>query len=501
MDAVRDMTGHWPEDSVHFEDFGSDLVRPRADDEPFTIRLGATGPALEVPVGASILEVLRAHGRALPSSCESGSCGTCRTAYLAGAVDHRDLVLTSAERDRNALMICVSRAAGELVLDAVTIRLGVAGLGRAFMLMLPTLARDPRVRLAAAADPRPAARARFTEDFAAPAFETVEAMCAAPGLDAIYVASPHQFHLDHVRAAAAAGLHALVEKPMALSIADGQAMIAAARAGGVQLVIGHSHSFDAPYRRTRELIAAGTHGAVRMITALNFTDYLYRPRRPEELDTAQGGGAIFSQAPHQMEVVRLLAGRPARSIRATATVWDQARGTEGAYNALIDFGDGLAATLTYNGHGHFDTDEFQDWIGEMGEPSAPRAGRRQLGPAEELALKDSRAYGAAAYRPAPPPPAHNHFGLVIASCERADLRPTPRGVMVYAGDARHFEPLPPPDVPRAEVIDELHAAISGTAPPLHDGAWGLATAELCLALLESARTRREVPLHHQGDPP
>lgn len=388
------------------------------------------------------------------------------------------------------------------------IRLGVAGLGRAFMLMLPTLARDARVEMVAAADPRPEARARFAADFGARTYEDVEALCADPGLDAVYVASPHQFHVAHVSAAAAAGRHVLVEKPMALTVADGLAMIAAARSAGVHLVVGHSHSFDAPYRQAREMIGSGEFGPVRMVTALNFTDYLYRPRRPEELDTAQGGGAIFSQAPHQVEVARLLAGRPARSIRAAATVWDRARGTEGAYNALLDFGDGLSATLTYNGHGHFDTDEFQDWIGEMGTQrdaaayGTARAGLRGVAPQDEAALKERRAYGrgsgAAEARAAPPPPAYNHFGLVIASCERADLRPTPRGVMVYGDDDRRFEALPPPDVPRAEVIDELHAAVFGGVAPLHDGAWGLATAEICLALLESARTGREVALRHQG---
>ena len=117
MDAVRDMTGHWPETAVHFEDFGSDLVRPRADDTPFSIRLERTGAVLEVPVGSTILETIRAHGRKVPSSCESGTCGTCRTTVLAGEIDHRDLVLTEPER-RSAMMICVSRAkSGLLVLD------------------------------------------------------------------------------------------------------------------------------------------------------------------------------------------------------------------------------------------------------------------------------------------------------------------------------------------------------------------------------------------------
>ena len=83
----------------------------------------------------------------------------------------------------------------------------------------------------------------------------------------------------------------------------------AARRAGVHLVVGHSHSFDAPVRRLRELIASGEFGAVRMINAINYTDYLYRPRRPEELDTAQGGGAVFNQAAHQVDMVRLIARR------------------------------------------------------------------------------------------------------------------------------------------------------------------------------------------------
>ncbi len=101
------------------------------------------------------------------------------------------------------------------------IRLGVAGLGRAFMLMLPTLVQHPRLALTAAADPRPDARDRFRDDFAgARAYETVEALCADPDVDAVYIASPHQFHVQHVRAAAAGGKHVLVEKPMALTLAD-----------------------------------------------------------------------------------------------------------------------------------------------------------------------------------------------------------------------------------------------------------------------------------------
>ncbi len=386
-----------------------------------------------------------------------------------------------------------------------TVRLGVAGLGRAFILMLPTLAQHPRLRLAAAADPRPAARARFAQEFGARAYDTVEAMCADPALDAVYVATPHGMHLRHVRAAAAAGKHVLVEKPMALTLPDCQAMVDAAAAARVHLLVGHSHSFDLPYLHARRLIRAGTFGRVRMVHAANYTDFLYRPRRPEELDTAQGGGVLFSQAPHQVDVVRLLAGAPATSVRAMAGAWDPARPTEGAYAALLAFKGGAFASLSYNGYGRFDTDELQGWVGEIGWPRGPGdygAARRRLrgaaSPADEAALKDRRAYGTATDSGAqsPPPPAHNHFGLVIVSCERADLRPLPNGVMIY-GDERRLDPLPAPAVARAEVADELADAVLLGRAPLHSGAWGLATTEVCLAMLDSSRTGREVALHHQ----
>jgi phthalate 4,5-dioxygenase reductase subunit len=116
MDAVRDMTGHWPSHAVHFEDFGSDLVRPSVDDVPFTVRLAKSDQTFEVPVGLTILEVMRNHGIDAPSSCESGTCGTCRTKLLKGEVDHRDLVLDEDERASN-LMICISRGRGMIEID------------------------------------------------------------------------------------------------------------------------------------------------------------------------------------------------------------------------------------------------------------------------------------------------------------------------------------------------------------------------------------------------
>ena len=380
-----------------------------------------------------------------------------------------------------------------------TIAIGAAGLGRAFSLMLPTFAADARVRLVAAADPRPEARARFEADFGGRAYATVEALCADAGVDAVYVATPHQHHAAHALLAAAAGKHVLVEKPMALGLDECAAMSAAARAHRVHLVVGHSHSFDAPIAFTRKIIESGPYGRLRMITAVNFTDFLYRPRRPEELDTARGGGVVFNQAAHHVDIARLLGGGRVRTVRAQTGAWDPARPTDGAYSALLTFEDGLCASLTYSGYAHFDSDELCDWIGEGGQrkdPAAYGAARRTLS-GDEMALKSARNYGGSLFAAAKGTQLHQHFGLLIASCERADLRPTAQGVMIYADTERRLEPLPAPRVQRAEVIDELHAAVVDGKPPRHDGEWGAASLEVCLAILRSSREGREIALQSQ----
>ena len=216
---------------------------------------------------------------------------------------------------------------------------------------------------------------------------------------------------------------------------------------------------------------------------------------------------VFSQAAHQVDIVRLLAGARAISVHAFTGNWDAARNTEGAYSAQIRFADGSFASLSYSGYAHFDSDEFMGWRGELGQDRDADAsyGRARLNlqkatsAADEIAMKNARAYGSSgqdAFR-IDGELSHNHFGFVVASCERADLRPLPHGVMVYGDKTRHLDEIPPPKIPRAEVVDELYAAAMSGTEPLHSGEWGLATLEICLAILESAKSGSEVELRWQ----
>jgi len=384
------------------------------------------------------------------------------------------------------------------------VRLGVIGLGRAFMLTLPAFRLDRRVQLVAASEPRETSRAAFAKEFGGRAYESVEELCADPAVEAVYVATPHELHVEHVLAAAHGGKHVLVEKPLAIALADARTMVDACAEAGITLLVGPSHSYDTPVRLARSIIDGGKVGRVRMIHTLNYTDFLYRPRRPEELQTEHGGGVVFSQGIHQVDVVRLLAGGLARNLTAFTGRWDQTRSTEGAYTALLSF-DEAVACLTYSGYAHFDSDTWMDNIGELGlrkDPANYGGARRALAklqsPEEEIQLKASRTYGVSEERGGEPE-TYEHFGPVIISCDHADLRLTPYGVHLYSDAARSFLPTPQFRHPRSEVIDILFSALRRSQRPVQTGAWGLASLEVCHAILKSAETGASVRLQYQID--
>lgn len=389
--------------------------------------------------------------------------------------------------------------------DQADLVAGIIGLGLAGGIMAGVIRDCPGVRLGGAAELDPDLRARFEAGEGVPAYAAIDDLLEVQDIDFIYVATPHQFHRDHVVRAAQAGKHIIVEKPMALSLEDCDAMIAAADAAGVHLIVGHTHSFDPAVLAMRELIDAGDVGPLRMLSMWNYTDFLYRPRRPEELDTAQGGGVLYNQLPHQIDIARLLVGAPIRSIRASTFRLDPARPTEGACSVFVDFANGAAATISYSGYDRFDSDELCGWVSEGGYAKQAAHGRtrQRLGtvqsPAEEMARRRSDfGYGSAVS--ASWPPHQPHFGAFVASCEHADLRQSPAGVLVYddSGVREHPVCAKPWRPGRGDVLKEMRLAIREGRRPLHDGAFGRGTVAASLAVLRSAQERREIILDQEG---
>ena len=115
--AVSERCRDWPAGSLHVERFTAPPTTPTGG--AFEVELRASGRTLTVPAGGSILRALEDAGVAVLSSCREGTCGTCETDVLDGVADHRDAVLTDAERAAgDVMMICVSRSlTPRLVLD------------------------------------------------------------------------------------------------------------------------------------------------------------------------------------------------------------------------------------------------------------------------------------------------------------------------------------------------------------------------------------------------
>jgi phthalate 4,5-cis-dihydrodiol dehydrogenase len=381
------------------------------------------------------------------------------------------------------------------------IRLGIAGLGLAGAFMIRAAVVHPRIVLAAAADPLPRPRATFERNFGARTYVDFEELCGDPSIEVIYIASPHEFHAAQTIAALAHGKHVIVEKPLALTLEDCDSVIAAAARSDRQLIVGHTHGFDPNVRTIQRMVQSGELGRLGMILNFNYTDFLYRPRRPEELVTERGGGITFNQVSHQIEIARAIGGGLVRSVRANVGILDPSRPTEGNCTALLEFENGAGASLTYSSYDFFDSDEFHGWIAEGGTPKPPNThgtARRALASGEpEDGRQKNLGYGG---RDLPiEQPFQPHFGVLIVTCAKGDIRVTPEGLMLYGPDGRRElgvdRGLGRPG--HGDALDALWRAVREGKRDFHDARWGKATLEVALAILQSARERREIVLRHQ----
>lgn len=390
--------------------------------------------------------------------------------------------------------------------------LGIAGLGIAARQVLPHIgAISDRVRLTAVSDIVPDVLAKFVaENPEVAGFATVEDLCKANDVDVVWVSTPNQYHAQHAVMAAEAGKHVVCEKPMATSLAECDAIVEATKANGVKYVQGHSKIYYEPLRKMREVIKSGALGRVTQINSWQYNDWLIRPVTPSEVKTSAGAGPVFRQGPHQVDMVRYLAGSAVKSVRAVAGRHEAGyRETESEYNAFLTFDNGASATLAFNAQGYFDAAELTWGIGESGyrmlnaDSTMPRTRRTSAMTPEEkfqFVLKGD-PYGRAPYgwedkkamRGQP------FFGITVVSCERGVIRQSPHGIYIYDKDGRREIPCKGGYSRGAAELLELSHALEEGREPFLDALWGRATLEVCVAILESSKEDREIALSHQHE--
>lgn len=412
-----------------------------------------------------------------------------------------------------------------MVVGTKKINIGVIGVGVGGLEIIRTAVQSPdKINLVAGCDTVAVTREKFKERFPETnVYATAEEICADPNVEAVYIASPNRFHAEHTIAAARAGKHVLIEKPMAISLEETERMVAECDKAGVKLVCAHTASFGLPYRVMRKVIESGELGALKAITLLAYTDWMLRPRTPDELDFAQGGGVPFRQGPHQLDSLRLLGGGMMTQVWARVGWWMPERSIPGYYTATFDFENGAFATATHNGYGYFT-------LGDINGPGSGRSSvehsvevRKQMREGtrnEDQDKQDLRIGGVVEVKQFEAAktegPSRGNFGkqtqrevgdrtgindtgdpgMILVTCERGDMRIGANGVLIY-DDNGVREVTGISDVDARGEIHEMWDAVVNNKPIYHDGYWGMATAEAIFGMVESSKTGKPVQLTHQ----
>ncbi|SCF18354.1 Predicted dehydrogenase [Micromonospora viridifaciens] len=251
-------------------------------------------------------------------------------------------------------------------------RVGVIGAGSVAALHLDAAADLPEVEVAAVCDVRLSAAEQLAARFGARAYADHTAMFAAGGLDGVLITAPHSLHAPITVDAAAAGLHVLVEKPMATTLEDGQRMIDACATHGVQLAVGHVLHFLPSVREAWRILRSGSLGRPVVITERRTARY-ERGSRPDWFfdPVLAGGGILMNVGTHSIDKAQWLGGAAATSVHGY--VWNQP-GVEVETESvgLLELANGVRVVLSVTGTGL----PFHDETEVVCEHGALRLSRR-----------------------------------------------------------------------------------------------------------------------------
>jgi phthalate 4,5-cis-dihydrodiol dehydrogenase len=373
------------------------------------------------------------------------------------------------------------------------VRLGIIGNGDAAAMVLEDAVVSDHFDFIGAVDTDPRARTRFEQRFGVAAYESVDELLAHGGLDGVYIATPTKLHEQQTIACLEAGVHVLVEKPISTSLEGAERMIATAKAMGLTLMVCHKRSVDRSIIAMYQVIKSGELGRVRAVHRWHYTDWFYRPRGLDERNP-ETGGVVLRQGAHEYDVIRLLAGTPALALRGVTGDFDAERQGEGFYSSWIDHAEGVMATSIYGGYGHFISDEFTKGLGDGKKVGAAKQILENTAntPALEAELKRVESDTIA------PGPSSGVYGFTLVNCEGGDLRPAPSGGAYVYSDKGRREIAAEGIDGTAVIVEEFYRAIAEGWTVLHDGGWGLACLEQCLAIRTSQEAGGLVPLIRQG---
>ncbi|HEY3116199.1 MAG TPA: Gfo/Idh/MocA family oxidoreductase, partial [Chloroflexota bacterium] len=362
-----------------------------------------------------------------------------------------------------------------------TIHMAMVGIGVGGAEILPAMESTPGIELYAGADINPLTRERFQAKYPeSKVYDSIESLCADPNVDAVWVSTPNRFHAPNTIYALEHGKHVVVEKPMALSLKEAEAMNEAARKNNRFLMAGHTDSYGFHIRAMRKIVNSGKIGKLASMQSISFSEWLIRPRSDEELDPNQGGGVVWRQTPHQVDSLRLIGGGKVRSVRGTTKADVPWRNITSFYSAYIEFEDGTPAYVFHDGRGYFYTGELLTGdISSRYTAEERKEIRRQMaaGSRDEEAEKQGERIGGT-------PRGHGGWGdqqntpraerimgnpdagMLLVSTQFGAMRASPHGIYVYDDDGKHDVDLRAnaSEAARRAELTDFHKSVIGGEP-------------------------------------
>jgi predicted dehydrogenase len=324
----------------------------------------------------------------------------------------------------------------------------------------PALQSD-KIELVGVCDVNLEAAERQAERLGCPYFVDHREMLGTVRPDAVAVLAPHPFHRSIAIDCLAAGAHVLVEKPIAVEVAEADRMIEAASSAQRLLAVNLQHRTRGEIRAAKKLIESGRLGQIQrveMVAIWTRTAAYYAQAGWRGTWQGEGGGVLMNQSPHNLDLVCHLVGQPSRVVAWNRTVFHSIE-TEDTSLAMLEWADGALGTLLVS-TAQAGEPERLEIAGTRGVLELSRGGLRLL-----EADTDLRTFLAESPEP---------FG-----------KPTlqPRAVTLEPGGGDH-----------AAIYANFREAMDHGAPLVADGAQGRMSLELANALIYSSAKTAQVSL-------
>lgn len=342
------------------------------------------------------------------------------------------------------------------------LRIGLVGLGTMGRGHLDKEQGLDEARIVAVADVVPKAVDDVRDRYGVRGFYSPEELIASGEAEAVLIATPHPFHAPVAIAAAEAGMHVLSEKPIAVTVSEADAMIAACQRAGVKLGVMFQTRTDPVYRAAKAVLDSGAIGEVYRTTMI--ANAWYRPQAYYDSGAwrgtwrGEGGGVVMNQAPHSLDAYIWLGGRPSR---VSGRAWTRGH--------RIEVEDTVSALLEYpNGATGYLYTTTAEWPGENRFEIVGDSGKLVLlNDQVRLYRLEKSVLADLAENPAP-------FGKPTGAWEDVPVEAAPHG--------------------HAEVVRRFARAVRRNEPLVATGEDGLAALELANALLLAGYSGEAVEL-------